>query len=75
MKVIDIAREIFPNKTESFLDYVIWNETGFPSFWNIPEDGETPEACLRKQLNDLKNRIAKNNAPLLPESEDSCSLI
>jgi len=53
MTPIEIAREYFPDKDEDFLNYTIWEHTGFPSFWNIPEDGATPEDCLRKQLKKL----------------------
>ena len=50
--VIDVAREYFPNKPERYLWFVIWEETGYPQFWNIPQDGNTPEECFRKQLKD-----------------------
>jgi len=53
MTPIDIAREYFPDEDEDFLSFVIWEHTGFPSFWNIPEDGENPDECLRKQLKEL----------------------
>lgn len=32
---------------------VLWELTGFPAFWNIPEDGETPEDCLRTRLREI----------------------
>lgn len=54
-----IAKEYFPNATDEFLEYVIWEKTGYPHFWNIPEDGASPEECFRKQLlkveEDIKN--------------------
>ena len=53
MTPIDIAREYFPDEDEDFLAWAIWEHTGFPSFWLIPEDGATPEECLRKQLKEL----------------------
>lgn len=56
MTVGEIAREIFPNASDEFIEYVIWEETGFPEFWNIPKDGNTPEECFRKQLIDAKER-------------------
>ena len=59
MKPYKIAKEYFPNKDNKFLDYVIWNETGFPSFWYIPEDGNTPEECFRKQLKECAEKIKK----------------
>lgn len=35
--------------SDSTLEYLMWEETGYPSFWWIPQDGNTPEECLRKQ--------------------------
>jgi len=57
MKVIEIVREYFPDETDEFLDYILWEETGFPYFWNIPEDGTTPEECMRKQLGVAREKI------------------
>lgn len=57
MKAIDIAREYFPDADDKTLDTIMWGETGFPSFWNIPKDGKTPEECFRKQLTDFKEVI------------------
>jgi hypothetical protein len=36
--------------TDNEANDVAWNFTGFPSFWNIPADGATPEECFRTQL-------------------------
>jgi len=36
--------------------YILWNFTGYPDFWNIPEDGKTPEECCKKQLIQLKEK-------------------
>lgn len=58
---MQIAREIFPDEPDEVLDYLIWNETGFPCFW-APEDGATPEECLRKQLMDVKYENQKTTA-------------
>ena len=54
MTAHEIAKEVFPGKSDEELDFIIWEKTGFPSFWNIPEDGNTPEECLRKQLMEFK---------------------
>ena len=51
---IDLVREYFPNISDEGADALLWEYTGFPCFWNIPEDGETPEECCRKQLAALK---------------------
>ena len=47
---LEIAKEYFPYETDEILDFIIWEKTGYPSFWNIPGDGATPEECFRKQL-------------------------
>ncbi len=54
MTPLDIAAEYFPDASKADLDYIIWEHTGFPGFWNIPEDGATPEACFRSQLERYK---------------------
>ena len=59
MNAIVIAREYFPNKPDDFLGWVIWEKTGYPQFWNIPEDGNTPEECFRKQLKDFANGLTE----------------
>lgn len=56
----EVAREYFPDKSDDFLEWIIWNRTGFPSFWWMPKDGNTPEECFRKQLNDFKESNAND---------------
>lgn len=46
--VAQIVKEYFPRATKEEIDYIVWNETGFPGFWNIPEDGKTILQCFRK---------------------------
>ena len=46
----EIAREYFPDADDQTLEFVIWERTGFPGFWRIGIDGDTPEQCFRKQL-------------------------
>jgi len=62
MTWIELVKEYFPDASDKECDAILWGETGFPDFWNIPEDGDTPEACCRKQLQQLKDKIAKNKA-------------
>lgn len=50
MTAFAIAASYFPEATEDIVDYIIWNHTGFPSSWSIPEDGATAEDCFRYQL-------------------------
>jgi len=57
MTPIEIAREYFPDKDDEYLDWIIWERTGFPSFWRIPTDGATPEECFRKQLQAFKTEV------------------
>jgi len=55
----DIIKEYFPEATEEFAEFVIWEKTGYPSFWNIPTDGSTPEECFRKQVADFRDEYNK----------------
>lgn len=41
----EIAREYFPNESEDFIEGMIWNETGYPHFFQ----GD-PEQRFRLQL-------------------------
>jgi hypothetical protein len=54
MTPIEVAREeawfFRRTVTDEEADGIIWTFTGFPAFWNIPTDGDTPEECFRKQL-------------------------
>ena len=55
----DLVREYFPNATDEECEFILWERTGFPSFWDIPEDGNTPEECLRKQLQEARDTKGK----------------
>ena len=57
MTWLELVREYFPDATDEEADYILWEKTGFPGFWNIPEDGNTPEECCRKQLKELRQEI------------------
>jgi hypothetical protein len=50
---LDIAREYFPDYDDCGLDYVIWEHTGYPSFWH----GDDIEAEFRSQLEFYKYTI------------------
>lgn len=45
---LDIAREVFPDREEDELEYLIWNRTGFPAFW--PTRFKNAVGALRWQL-------------------------
>ena len=66
MTTIEIAREYFPEAPDSVLDYIVWNYTGYPHFWNIPHDGKTPEDCFRKHLQNAKDAIGDEWKRTLP---------
>jgi hypothetical protein len=55
----DIVREYFPLASDEFIELVVWEKTGYPVFWNIPEDGDTPEECFRKQLKEFAEETKK----------------
>lgn len=59
MKVLDIVREELPGEHEDALEYILWNHTGYPCFWAIGQDGETPEECLRAQLREYRDGNCK----------------
>lgn len=56
----DIAREYFPGADDDLIEYVISGGTGFPAFWNIPEDGATPLQCFRTQLKRAADYLAEH---------------
>lgn len=53
MDTYQIVREYFPNATDEFCEMLIWERTGYPCFWNIPECGKTPEECFRNQVKEV----------------------
>lgn len=53
MDATTIVREFFPSASDDEVDFILWNHTGFPEFWDIPKDGWTATQCLRKQLSNL----------------------
>lgn len=53
----DIVKEYFPDAAPDFIEYMVWERTGYPCFWDIPSSGSTPEECFRKQLLEFKAEI------------------
>lgn len=45
-----IIAEVAPEMPREVALGLLWNATGFPQFWAIPEDGATPAECCRKQV-------------------------
>lgn len=51
LSLVDVVRqELGEWVPEDFAVYVLWNHTGYPCFWNIPEDGESPLECIRTSV-------------------------
>ena len=49
-----IFLEIFPDCDEIEREYIVWEETGFPCFWDS-KFGNTPQECFRNQLLRFRN--------------------
>ena len=45
-----IASEYNTTVTEDEVGHILWGHTGFPEFWRIGVDGDTPEECFQKQV-------------------------
>lgn len=48
-EAIKFGVTISKNDTE----YIIWEHTGYPSFWRIGIDGDTAEECFRTQIREF----------------------
>ena len=66
----DIIKEYFPDASDEFCEFVLWEKTEYPSFWNIPEDGNTPEECFRNQVFKFKDESPQPK-PETPDAEGS----
>ena len=53
MTWMELVKEYFPEITDEEAEGLLWERTGFPCFWS-DSDGDTPETCCRKQLQELK---------------------
>lgn len=42
----EIVSRYFPDADESLIRTIIWGLTGYPHFWHIPRDGNTPYQCF-----------------------------
>jgi hypothetical protein len=46
----EYIRSYFPGESDAFIENILWGETGWPGFWNIPREGLTPRACFEMQV-------------------------
>ena len=53
----EVVREYFPDASDEDVEFILWERTGYPSFWRIPKDGASSIECLRKQLSDYKREV------------------
>jgi len=51
---IEIAQEVFPDRDDNFLQYVMWNKTGYPCFF-APKEGQTIEDVFKEQLIEFRD--------------------
>jgi len=59
--IADVVREYFPGASDDEVGFIVWEKTGFPAFWRIPEDGATGEECFRKQIQDFKHEVEQSS--------------
>ena len=52
----EVVREYIPDATDEEIEFIVWEKTGYPSFWCIPQDGATPEECFRKQVREYAEK-------------------
>ena len=45
MKIAEVVRWHFPDATDEEVEYITWEKTGYPVFWNIPKEGDKEAAC------------------------------
>ena len=44
-----VVREYFPDADSDTVDFILWEHTSYPSFWETDDI----EVCLRKQLEEF----------------------
>ena len=54
-----IVREFFPDATDDQVNYIVWNDTGWPCFW----ENEDWQACMRRQVSELKSSLSSASEP------------
>ena len=54
---MDIVRSVLPECSDAEAGYVLWNETGYPVFWD-DDDGDTPMECCRTQVARYRDQLA-----------------
>lgn len=50
MTLVETVREYFPDADDDEVNHLIWSETGYPAFWDIPRTGATPQDVFLIQI-------------------------
>ncbi len=64
MSWLELVRHYFPKISDEKADYILWEYTGFPIFWNLTKEYPFPLARCRKQLRELKYRLKRLVIPV-----------
>lgn len=51
-----VVKEYFPGASEDLIEFIVWEKTGFPSFW-LTKDEEDAEGCFRRQLQEFSDEL------------------
>lgn len=54
-----IVREVYPGANDKLVNYILWEHTGYPSFWAT----RSPEEECRQQVKDSAAEIAERMPP------------
>ena len=68
LTVGDVLLLELPHLSDEDREFVAWEFTGWPCFWNIPADGPSPVWCFRKQLREFREGRAKSLDELYEEA-------
>lgn len=52
--IADIVREYFPEVDDEDIDFIVWDNTGWPAFWSTPCTDDGPEDCFRHDVARMK---------------------
>ena len=53
---LEVVRFYFPDVPDKIADGILWGCTGFPYWWNVPEDGRHGLECACTQLSRIARR-------------------
>lgn len=65
----EYVKKHFPDAPDSVVENIIWGLTGFPYFWHLGKDGDTPYQCFTKQVREVRAKMNKGQSLLDQEYE------